>query len=319
MNFIDIGLEKDVFADGIHDDTSAIQSCLDRLKDGGTVYFPDGTYLISACLIFYSNQTLKFSDNAVLLRSAQTEEPARYLLASYSEPDIGGYDGTHNVIISGGIFDGNENLSGKITFFNTVHCNNITIKNCRFIHGAQWHYIELNSTSNALVSDCMFDGTSYTSVRNNLTSELIQIDAPAEGAYGPVYNYCGELIDFCKDGTPCSGIKIDSCIFNCGGFTAIGHHCNSAHNNVFITNNIFKGVAGNSENSRGYITFMELVDKVEISGNAFISTAGKNIQNMCIQIQNPDKSSCIVENNNFIGYFSEYFKGGITEKDNIIE
>ena len=43
MKFLDIGQITEVRADGIHDDTKAIQNCLDRMKDGGTVYFPDGT------------------------------------------------------------------------------------------------------------------------------------------------------------------------------------------------------------------------------------------------------------------------------------
>ena len=69
MNFIKVTDNKKVFADGVHDDTKALQECIDKVKDGGTVYFPDGTYLISAALIFYSNQIFKLSDNAVILLS----------------------------------------------------------------------------------------------------------------------------------------------------------------------------------------------------------------------------------------------------------
>ena len=87
MKFIKVTDNKKVFADGIHDDTKALQECIDIIKDGGMVYFPDGTYLISSALIFYSNQTLKFSDNAIVLRSDKSEPLTRYLLASYSEPE----------------------------------------------------------------------------------------------------------------------------------------------------------------------------------------------------------------------------------------
>ena len=118
MNFVNVMQKKTVYADGIHDDTKALQACIDELKDGGTVYFPDGIYLISAALIFYSYQYLKFSDNAVILRSDKSEPLTRYLLASYSEPEWGEYTGTHDVIISGGIFDGNENLDERITIIN---------------------------------------------------------------------------------------------------------------------------------------------------------------------------------------------------------
>lgn len=313
VKFLDIGQTDDIYADGIHDDAKAIQRCLDEMKDGGTIYFPDGTYLISHCLIFYSNQWLKFSDKAVLLRSADCEPLTRYMLAAYSEPDVGGYDGTHDVVISGGIFDGNASLTEKITILNTVHCNNITIKNCTFVHCAYWHCIELNSTKDALVLDCVFDGPSYTAMREDLTSELIQLDAPAAGTYGPVYNCNDELIDFSKDKTPCCDIKIASCIFKCGGFTAIGHHGNDAHNDIKIYNNVFTGLSGNEERSRGFITFMEKVYNVDIAGNAFISKSDKE---KCTGIftNNPDESSILAEDNTFIGKFDEYFVGGITVK-----
>ena len=160
MKFIKVTDNKKVFGDGIHDDTKALQECIDKVKRGGTVYFPDGTYLVSAALIFYSNQHLKFSDKAVILRSDKSEPVTRYLLASYSEPEWSGYEGTHDVVICGGIFDGNAELTEKSTLVNTVHCRSIRIENCRFRHCSQWHFIEINSTENAIIDNCVFDGAS---------------------------------------------------------------------------------------------------------------------------------------------------------------
>ncbi|MBR5496846.1 MAG: hypothetical protein IKV76_02575 [Clostridia bacterium] len=315
MKFLDIGQVADIYADGIHDDAKAIQRCLDEMKDGGTIYFPDGTYLISHCLIFYSNQWLKFSDKAVLLRSSDCDPLTKYMLASYSEPDVKGYEGTHDVVISGGVFDGNASLTEKLTILNTVHCTNITVKNCTFVHCAFWHCIELNSTKDALVLDCVFDGKSYTAMREDLTSELIQIDAPEITSYGPVYNCDDILVDFLPDKTPCCDIKIASCIFKCGGFTAIGHHGNNEHTDIKIYNNVFTGLSGNEERSRGFITFMEKVHDVDIAGNAFIS---ESVNEKCLGIltNNPDKSSVIAKDNTFIGKFDEYYVGGITVNDN---
>lgn len=315
MNFLDLGRIPEIYADGIHDDAKTIQTYLDKMKDGGTIYFPDGTYLISSCLIFFSNQHLKFSDNAVLMRSDTGENITRYMLASHSEPDIGGYDGTHNVVISGGIFDGNSATDEKLTIMNTVHCSDITIKNCRFTHGSLWHYIELNSTENALIENCVFDGTSYTAIRDNLTSELIQVDAPRIGTYGPVYNCDGRLIDFNPDGTPCKNIEIKSCIFKCGGFPAIGHHGNDAHNDIKITDNIFTGVSGIGENSRGFIAFIEKTYGVKISENAFISYANDQ-KSFAVTTLNKNADSCIINNNVFIGKYDDLFVGGITAKNN---
>ena len=270
MKFINVKQNNEVFGDGIHDDTKALQACIDKLKNGGTVYFPDGTYLISGALIFYSYQHLKFSDNAIILRSDKSEPLTRYLLASYSEPEWGEYTGTHDVIISGGIFDGNENLDERITLVNTVHCSNITIENCRFRHCAHWHCIEINGTENTTIQNCFFDGPSYTFKTDNLFNEQIQLDMSRDGSYGPVYNCDGTLIDFKSDDTVCRNIVIRNNIFKCDGFPGVGHHGDIDHHNILIENNIFDGPSGRIGKSRGYIFFRPMVYDLKVKNNAFI-------------------------------------------------
>lgn len=319
MEFINVMSGMGVYADGIHDDTKALQMCLDKLKNGGTIYFPDGVYLISSSLIFYSNQHLNFSDNAVLLRSDKSEPITKYMLASYSDPVVAGYNGTHDVVISGGIFNGNSALTEKLTILNTVHCKNINVKNCKFINCSMWHCIEFNSTKKSIISGCIFDGYSYTAIRENLTSELVQVDAAQVGLYGPVYDYSGNLIDFLPDGTPCCDINIESCLFKCNGFTAIGHHGDHPHKNIEIINNTFEGTSGIGQKSRGYIVMQPRVSSVTVYGNKFISGAKVGDQNIGIDIKNSDKAACVASGNQFKGYFSEYFIGGITQKDNIFE
>ncbi len=303
MSFIKITDNKNVYGDGIHDDTKALQECIDSVKDGGTVYFPDGTYLISAALIFYSGQTFKLSDNAVILRSAESENITRYLLASYSEPDWAGYEGTHDVVISGGVFDGNAELTEKSTLVNTVHCRNIRIEGCRFRHCSMWHMIEINSTENATVSNCIFEGNSYTLVPENLLNEQIQLDLAHDGSYGPVYNCDGTLIDFCKDDTVCSNIVISDNIFKCAGFPAIGHHGDYGHHNILIEKNIFDGSSGNREKSRGHIIFRPSVFDVEIRDNIFISPEDSDGLSYGIVFENPDGEKLLTKNNIFKGSF----------------
>lgn len=302
MKFIKVTDSKNVFADGIHDDTKALQECIDKIKQGGTVYFPDGTYLVSNALIFYSNQTLKFSDNAVILRSDKSKTITRYLLASYSEPEWSGYEGTHDVIISGGIFDGNKDITEKSTLVNTVHCKNILIENCRFINCSTWHMIEINSTENATVQNCVFDGPTYTSIHEELLNEEIQLDLAHDGSYGPVYNCDGTLIDFCKDDTVCCNITIKDNIFKCAGFPAIGHHGDCDHHNILIENNIFDGPSGLGDKSRGYIIFRPKVYDLKVKNNTFISPQYCNSPNYGIIFENPDKNAILEENNAFIGF-----------------
>ncbi len=305
MKFIKVTHCKDVYADGIHDDTIALQSCIDEARYGGTVYFPDGTYLISATLIFYSNQHLIFSDKAVVLRSDKSEPVTRYLLASYSEPEWSGYEGTHDVVISGGIFDGNADITEKSTLINTVHCRNIRIENCRFINCSQWHFIEINSTENAVIHNCVFDGATYTLIHENLLNEQIQLDLAREGSYGPVYNCYGTLIDFCKDDTVCHNIIITNNIFKCAGFPAIGHHDDCNHYNIEIKENIFDGPSGLCERSRGYIIFRPQVCDIRVINNTFIAPENDSSANIGIIIENSDKNAFAQNDNTFVGHFDK--------------
>lgn len=301
MNFINVMQKGNVYADGIHDDTKALQSCIDELRNGGTVYFPDGVYLISATLIFYSNQTLRFSDKATILRSDKIEPVTRYLLASYSEPEWGGYEGTHDVVISGGTFDGNANLNEKTTLVNTVHCRNITIENCRFVHCAHWHCIEINATENATVQNCYFDGPSYTFISENLLNEQLQLDLSKYGSYGPVYNCDGTLIDFKDDKTVCRNITVKNNIFKCNGFPGIGHHDDCAHYNIVISDNIFDGPSGRDGKSRGYVIFRPSVYSVTVRNNIFIAPEETDSPCLGIICEHPDASILTEENNLFIG------------------
>ena len=305
MNFVNVKQNKYVFADGVHDDTKALQDCIDMVKDGGIVYFPDGTYLVSNALIFYSNQHLKFSDKATILRSDKSKPLTRYLLASYSEPDWTGYNGTHDVVISGGIFDGNENLTEHSTLVNTVHCRNITIENCHFLHCSQWHFIEINSTENAVVKNCYFDGTTYTVVNDALKNELLQLDWAGENSYGPVFNCDGKHIEHCLDNTTCRNIVIKSNIFKCDGFPAIGHHGDCEHNNIEISDNIFDGPSGRCSTSRGYIIFRPKVHHVVIKDNVFIAPEKSDSPNLGIILENSDKTTLNAERNLFIGNINE--------------
>lgn len=313
MRLIDVMQNDNVYGDGIHDDTKALQACIDELKDGGTVYFPDGTYLVSAALIFYSYQHLKLSDNAIILRSDKSDPITKYLLASYSEPEWGAYEGTHDVVISGGIFDGNKNLDECITLVNTVHCSNITIENCRFRHCAHWHCIEINGTQNTTVQNCIFDGPSYTVKSDILFNEQIQLDMSRHGSYGPVYDCNGTLIDFKSDDTVCRNITIRNNIFKCDGFPGVGHHGDIDHHDIIIENNIFDGPSGRIGKSRGYIFFRPMVYNLTVRNNVFIAPEKTDSPAYGIIHENDGPSALKTENNLFIGKIDKEIIKGMKE------
>ena len=305
MRFLNVRENKNVYADGVHDDTKALQACLDELKDGGTVYFPDGTYLLSGALIFYSHQRLRLSDNAVLLRSGTSDPLTHYLLASYSEPEWAGYSGTHDVVISGGIFDGNGDVMEVSTLVNTVHCSDILIENCRFRHCFRWHFIELNGTEKATVRGCVFEGPSYTFVPDHLLNEMIQLDSSHQGSYGPVYDCNGTLVDFFDDGMACRDVVIENNIFKCDGFPGIGHHGDGAHHDIDIRGNIFDGPSGRYGKSRGYIFFKPDVYNVRVYGNAFLAPENPSEPNVAMISENPDPGALTESDNTFVGTFTK--------------
>lgn len=276
INYKTVNVKKDFGAagNGVIDDTEAIQNALDSLKDcGGTIYFPCGTYAVSSCIIFYSAQILKFEQNAVIkrikLKNEKEPKELRYLLASYTtdEKGSGGYNGVHDAEIIGGIFDGNEDITedSKITVLNLCHTKNIKIKNCKVINCSVWHCLEINSSTGTLVDGCVFDGNSYTVIRDGC-NELLQIDAAKIGLYGPVYFRNGDEMRFTADETCCTNIEIRYCEFICNGFAAIGGHTDYKHSDIFIHDNIFSG----KPDQRGYFAFTSLTENIRYKNNKFI-------------------------------------------------
>jgi len=88
-----------LYGDGIHDDTRAIQTMLDRR---GTVALPDGCYRITRPLIIHSNTHFRLSERAILR------------LADGANCSLLDNDGLYsdetnvNITVEGGIWDGNH-------------------------------------------------------------------------------------------------------------------------------------------------------------------------------------------------------------------
>lgn len=318
-NIADVVFNFGAYGDGIHDDTLAIQNALDYMKNSdGTIYFPDGVYMISACLIFYSGQTLEFSENAVLKRMASSE-PTKYMLASYttSSSGAGAYNGVQNVTINGGTFDGNADTYGNLTILNFCHAKNVIVSGTSFVNGSYWHYIEVASSSDVLITDCTFDGVSYTLNREAPIDELVQLDVAKSGNYGPIYNVNGSLINYVKDEIPCRNIEISDCVFNCSGSPAIGEHNGYAHSGISIHGNVINGVSARNGSSNGYIKFMEGAENIEIFENEFNSSAVVDSNNKGVVVLNIASDSCKAYENIFNGYFSRYFTDNIIAENNI--
>lgn len=284
------------FGNGTNDDTNAIQSAIEHANThGGIVFFPKGTYLLSAvkhnssdsslasALMCYSGQTL-VGDNAVLKVGSAS---VTHTIFTYNASGATAYDGCKDITFEGLTFDGNSSLSNSITHITTTHASNVLIRGCTFINGRSWHSIELNSTKNGKVENCVFSG--------NSNSEDIQIDsADGNGNLGS------------SDSTVCTDIEISGCHFTVNGYPAIGNHTNAAHSNIKIHDNVFEGNGGTS----GYISFVSSQTKTDVYNNTFkASTKGVTFANT--------SNGGSVHDNRFIDVTTQQ-SGGVIEYNNIV-
>lgn len=238
--------------DGVTDDTTAIQSALAACQaSGGIVYFPVGSYLVTASLLFYSNTTLWFEPEATILQGASIDN----LLMSYCGDSVTGYGGTHDCLIYGATFDGSTYTKNN-TLVGIVHAKNITFENCTFKNAyGQWHDLEINSSYNVKVVRCDFEGSRKT-YKN---AELIQIDAIDNTNTWPWTNR-GSV-----DSTISKYVEICNCIFHNDTVSpAIGNHSVTSDSFISIHDNVFDGLTS----ERGALNFQS-ADNVDIYDNVF--------------------------------------------------
>lgn len=283
--------------DGTSDDAIAIQNALDDLSEsGGIIFFPKGTYLIKSYLYFYSNQMLYFENGAKLLQGAEMNA----LLIAYGTTETTEYNGTHDVVIYGGIFDGGTEYTTHNTLLGFSHSRNIKVINCKFINSyGYWHNLEINSSEHVLVEGCEFEGLRKTA-HNGC---MLQIDSfYEEGCYlwgtGAV------------DNTICQHIEISRCHFyDNTASPGIGNHSNGGKN-IRIHHCVFEGLT----NDRGAINFYNKPDNINIDiyNNTFVGcSSGVTIP------ASPALST--VHDNRFIDTNTPIATSGITAYNNMVD
>lgn len=262
--------------DGVTDDTTKIQDALDSISNtGGLLLFPEGIYLVSSKLIFYSNQSLVFEKGAVIKQGAAID----CLLMSYCASSVSGYNGTHDAYIIGATFDGGTYTTNN-TLVGIVHSKNITFDSCCFVNAyGIWHDMEINSSYNIKVINCDFEGTRKTGVNG----ELIQIDGINNTSTWPWSDNRGQI-----DNTVSKYIEIAGCIFHNDTIApAIGNHNTPLNSYLRIHDNVFDGLTS----SRGAIN-LQSADNVDIYNNTF---------NGCTTGIGTSTSSYFITGNRFTG------------------
>ena len=269
-------------ADGVTDDTQAIQDCIDAAhSEGRAVYFPGGVYAVGTvlhdigtgrdcALKCYDGDTLFGSCTAVLLR---TSTGVLRMLHTYGDSDAGAYNAIHRLNIYGLNFNNNRDLDAEqgTLIFMACHGENVHIRNCSFTGCNGWHCIELNSLRFSSVENCYFSNSENTSTSTGC--EHIQIDAALSGT--GVWGL--------EDGTVCHDIRISGNIHRCGTGVVVGNHTNAAHYGIVIDNCIFSDYTG----ARAAVTFVSQMKESIVNACRFSNCVkGVNSDNDTIHVSN---------------------------------
>ncbi|MEC0752109.1 right-handed parallel beta-helix repeat-containing protein [Bacillus haynesii] len=213
----------------------AIQKALDEIRQegGGQLVIPGGIYLIEQRMVVYENTRVTMAADCVLLRGWA----GGFFINGRPDDSFSGYSGRGNIIIEGGILDGNYANIDKYptTAMDSIilgHANNIFIDRVTFKDTITAHAIDANGINNLRVTNSNFFGFIDLS-GNRPFSEAIQLGEFIEMGV----NQFGAF-----DGTPNRNVYIAHNHFGkselLGGWgSAIGNHY--AVYNIFQTDMTF--------------------------------------------------------------------------------
>ena len=221
---------------GSTDDTTAIQNAINDMAGKGTVYIPEGIYLISYlalregttlrlagyledATVGYNSATSTYvkSGKVAIIRSSLSSGHCFYNLDKY------GYctEGKSNIVFTGGVIDCQE----KVLAFVLACGDNINISNCIVKDIPNNHAIQITGSTNVTVENVMFAGYTYSGTN---TRETIQIEVSTPGAISSDYANSPARCD-AGDFHYCKNIKVLGCYFGKSDesgsqLTAVGHH-----------------------------------------------------------------------------------------------
>lgn len=296
---------------GVKPSAEAIQKALDEIhkEGGGQLFIPGGKYLIKKRMFVYENTRVTMAQNCILLRGW-----AGGFFSNGTPTDkFKGYSGRGNIIIEGGILDGNYANIDKYptSAMDSIilgHAKNISIDNVTFKDTISAHAIDANGCDNLRITNSKFTGfIDLTGQRNY--SEAIQLGEFIEIGL----NQFGEF-----DGTPNTNVYIAHNYFGksdlLGGWgCAIGNHYavyDIFQSNITIFNNVIEDCG-----FAGVRTFKW--NNVKITNNVFmrnkecvrISQAAGGIESSKdadgVQMNRPQNGqNVLIEGNDFYDYTS---------------
>lgn len=226
--------------DGVTNDSSAIQNALAyngnnrsivKFVNGETYRVDNNFYIYSNTTVDLNGCTVKDIDGGPLSTSYNRVQ----FMNNLDSMTVAGYGALKNFVIENGTFDGN---AGGVAFplFHAQNCRfeNINFNNC-FV---STHVFDLAGCNNITIKNCKFIGNLLTTAANNYR-EVIQPDYATYGA-AP---YWGNDPSFAFDSLPTDGLTVDGCVFkkNDGDtyyLNAVGTHSANTdpHNNIVVKN-----------------------------------------------------------------------------------
>ena len=175
-----------------------LRSYMEQLEasGGGTLVLTGGTYRITNTVYIPSNVTLILSDGVKLIKSGNSgvasmpASKSMFMLCSPSKAKATVFYSTsmsklHGYKKYGGVHDikiigrGNASIDmkyveGAITI-DMAHTKNVTVSGISFTHANTSHFIEMDASYDAKVSDCVFKNSKYS---GDNAKESINIDTP---------------------------------------------------------------------------------------------------------------------------------------------
>ncbi|WP_121616370.1 S-layer homology domain-containing protein [Virgibacillus halodenitrificans] len=171
-----------------------LRSYLERLEKtgGGTLVLKKGTYTISNTLYVPSNVTIKLQDGVKLVKGTKTgtsKFSAAKSMFQFVRPSLakntgvyGKYSGEKNIkVIGSGSATIDLNYVHKSLAIIAGHNQNITIKNIHFKNMYSGHFIEMDATKGATISNNTFKSSKASKNRNK---EAINLDTPDKETNG---------------------------------------------------------------------------------------------------------------------------------------
>lgn len=214
-----------------------IQEAVDK---NSNVFIPAGLFKIKTSIQVPSNTHILMHKDAIIQRNADIKS----IFINKSTGVIGGYDANENITIEGGTLDGNylafpDGTAREYGQIVLCHTKNSKIKRVTLKNQDRWHMIELNSSRDILIEDCLF--STYVDI-GAASSEALQIDAAISATQMPMTQGAP------YDKTTCQNITIRNNTFD-NVKDGIGTHSSEAlklHKNIKIQGNTFingKGLA----------------------------------------------------------------------------